>query len=100
KIKPHLPEGIKIVPYDLKTLPQSFRRIITKKFPQDYNQLNATAATLTLQHLGVDDQLLLQALPKFSGIPGRLEVLKTDHPAQIVIDFAHPPNSLKHALTH
>jgi len=100
KIKPHLPEGIKIVPYDLKTLPQSFRRIITKKFPQDYNQLNATAATLTLQHLGVDDQLLLQALPKFSGIPGRLEVLKTDHPAQIVIDFAHTPNSLKHALTH
>lgn len=64
------------------------------------NFLGALGAGL---HLGLDLADMLAALPRFTGVPGRMErveVLETPRPQDIsvIVDYAHTPDSLENLL--
>ncbi len=72
-------------------------------FSSEFNQENLAAAVSLARFLKIDDQIIKQAILKFSGVPGRMEVLKASKNIgsgekkefKIVIDYAHTPDSLE-----
>ncbi|MBW4664380.1 MAG: UDP-N-acetylmuramoyl-L-alanyl-D-glutamate--2,6-diaminopimelate ligase [Chroococcus sp. CMT-3BRIN-NPC107] len=65
-----------------------------------YNLANLLAAVGTALHLGVDLQLIVQKLPDFSGVPGRMERVQISPNQDIstIVDYAHTPDSLENLL--
>lgn len=64
----------------------------------EFNKANALAAAAAASEVGVDRQCINTSIRSFTGIPGRMEIIKTKTPFHIMIDFAHKPNALRHAL--
>ena len=91
---------VKIVNYSQKSLKRSIRSVVVKKFPLDYNKMNAIAAIKVAQLLGIGSKDIKKALSTFPGIIGRFEKIKNDIGTNIYIDFAHTPNALKNLLTN
>lgn len=79
-------------------LGRSVQKAINTRFPEDYNRLNATLATLIAQQLNVTDEQVAAGISSFVGVPGRMEVV-TQRPIQVIVDFAHTPNALEKVLT-
>ena len=65
-----------------------------------YNLANLLAAVGTVLHLGLDLQSVVQALPQFSGVPGRMErvQIKPEQDISVIVDYAHTPDSLENLL--
>jgi len=97
-VKKLLPQQISLLTYDKKTLTGKTRQSVIRAFPQKYNQLNATAAIQAAQYLGVAETKIIQAISNFSGIKGRMELIKNTKKIKAVVDFAHTPNGLENAL--
>lgn len=64
----------------------------------DYNAYNFLAAYGVCIELGIDESVIFETLKQFSTPPGRNEIVY-DRAFQIVIDFAHTPNSLLNILS-
>jgi UDP-N-acetylmuramoyl-L-alanyl-D-glutamate--2,6-diaminopimelate ligase len=64
----------------------------------DFNRSNLAAAAAAGLHLGLAPQQIADAIPSFTGVPGRLERIDGEHPFQVFVDFAHTPNGLRAAL--
>lgn len=64
----------------------------------DFNVENSLAACVAalLSGVGVDE--CADALKNFSGIKGRMEILDTNTPFRVIIDYAHTPDSLRRSL--
>ncbi|MGK7928155.1 MAG: UDP-N-acetylmuramoyl-L-alanyl-D-glutamate--2,6-diaminopimelate ligase [Spirulina sp.] len=65
-----------------------------------FNLANLLAAVGAVLHLGVELEQILPHLPKFSGVPGRMERVQI-HPEQdisVIVDYAHTPDSLENML--
>jgi UDP-N-acetylmuramoyl-L-alanyl-D-glutamate--2,6-diaminopimelate ligase len=62
-----------------------------------YNIANAQCAIKTCEGL-VKNEVIIEALSKFKGVQGRMQVIKRKVPCMIIIDFAHTINALKRAL--
>jgi UDP-N-acetylmuramoyl-L-alanyl-D-glutamate--2,6-diaminopimelate ligase len=65
-----------------------------------FNIANLLAAVGAGLHLGLDLELIAQALPKFRGVPGRMEQVQVS-PTQnisVIVDYAHTPDSLENML--
>jgi UDP-N-acetylmuramoyl-L-alanyl-D-glutamate--2,6-diaminopimelate ligase len=65
-----------------------------------YNLENLLAAVGAVLHLGIDLQVIADALPLFSGVPGRMERVQIS-PVQdisVIVDYAHTPDSLENLL--
>ncbi|RME49261.1 MAG: UDP-N-acetylmuramoyl-L-alanyl-D-glutamate--2,6-diaminopimelate ligase, partial [Caldilineae bacterium] len=64
-----------------------------------FNVSNVLAAlALTVEMLGVDAEVALDALRDFPGVPGRMERVDAGQPFTAIVDFAHTPNALRRAL--
>lgn len=68
------------------------------RLPGKFNLYNCLAASTVASLLGIDKKTILQAVSSFTGIPGRMEEIKTTKPFKIFIDFAHKPNALEQVL--
>jgi len=62
-----------------------------------YNVENALAALAALKALGHSLPEAAEALARFPGVPGRMQVLAA-RPVRLVVDFAHTPGALEKAL--
>ncbi len=60
-----------------------------------YNSLGAIACCNTL---GVSIEECVKALETISPIPGRAEIIKTDTPYTVMIDYAHTPDAISNIL--
>ena len=60
-----------------------------------YNSMTAVAVCL---EAGVSIDSSLSALAKMKGVPGRAEVLKTNTPYTVIVDYAHSPDALVNIL--
>ena len=94
-----------LVTYSKKTqLPKKVQSIITKVFPEDYNQMNAKLVYALAKSVSITDDDFISALKTFEGIPGRMERIKhsgkrvAGNKVDIIIDFAHTPQGLKSVL--
>jgi len=69
-------------------------------FPGKFNNLNAEAAVLAVQKLGISRQNALKHLRSFKLPRGRLEEIKNKKGFRIFVDFAHTTDSLEQVLTY
>jgi len=60
-----------------------------------YNVLSAVGAALAE---GIDSQIIKIALQKFQSVPGRFELVTTDQPFSVIVDYAHTPDGLENIL--
>lgn len=67
--------------------------------PGIFNVANSLAALAVCSHYDIDLQEACRCLACFNGVRGRMELLKTDTPYSIMIDFAHTPEGLRQLLT-
>ena len=65
-----------------------------------FNLENLLAAVGAALHLGVSLEQVVQSLPKFAGVPGRMERVQVAENQDIsaIVDYAHTPDSLDNAL--
>jgi len=66
--------------------------------PGRFNVANALAALAVLLALGLDLEAALPRLAQPIAVPGRMEQVPTGLPFQIVVDYAHTPDSLQRVL--
>ena len=65
-----------------------------------FNLANLLAAVGAALHLGVDLKLLTDSLPRFTGVPGRMErvQINPNQDISVIVDYAHTPDSLENLL--
>jgi UDP-N-acetylmuramoyl-L-alanyl-D-glutamate--2,6-diaminopimelate ligase len=65
-----------------------------------YNLENLLAAVAAVLHLGLDLQLVANAISKFTGVPGRMErvEISDNTDVSVIVDYAHTPDSLRNLL--
>lgn len=64
-----------------------------------HNVSNALVAVAMCHQWGFPVEVLVEGLETFSGVPGRLEPLRSGQPFQILIDYAHTPDALSRSLS-
>lgn len=99
RVKKYIHPDTEIIAYTQKSLPHRILTAVKEVFPQDYNILNATAAILAAEKIGVKFNTLPAIIKAFKGVPGRMEHIKNNLGIDIIVDFAHTPNALKSVLT-
>lgn len=72
---------------------------IEKRFTEPYNQLNAEAAILAVQSIGIPVIKIPQAITTFPGVPGRMEYIVAGQYFTVIVDFASTPNALENVLS-
>lgn len=65
-----------------------------------FNLANMLAAIGAGLHLGLNLKSMVDALPEFTGVPGRMEQVqvKPDQDISVIVDYAHTPDSLENML--
>jgi UDP-N-acetylmuramoyl-L-alanyl-D-glutamate--2,6-diaminopimelate ligase len=66
--------------------------------PGRFNVLNCLAAIHAARALGVDDDVLVEALAVTGQVPGRFEPVDAGQEFAVVVDYSHTPDSLENVL--
>ena len=76
------------------------KQAFTSPLVGQFNLENLLAAVGSALHLGLNLDQIVQALPNFAGVPGRMErvQVKADQDISVIVDYAHTPDSLDNAL--
>lgn len=64
----------------------------------EYNVYNILAAMATTMAMGLTLEQIQAGVDSLQGIVGRMERIEKGQPFTVIIDFAHTPNALRHAL--
>lgn len=67
----------------------------TLKLPGSFSVMNALAVIKAAQFAGVPLPKIAEALAGLERIPGRTERIEQGQPYQVIVDYAHTPDSLK-----
>jgi UDP-N-acetylmuramoyl-L-alanyl-D-glutamate--2,6-diaminopimelate ligase len=73
-------------------------KAIKKRFPESYNQWNASLVWTMAKQLGVSAEKFVKSIETFPGVKGRMQFMPNTLGMNIVVDFAHTPNALESAL--
>lgn len=60
-----------------------------------FNIYNILAAATAARSQGVSDEIIIKAIEKFSGIPGRVQKIEAGQDFTVIVDYAHTPDSLE-----
>ncbi len=63
-----------------------------------FNVYNALMAATLCDLLGATGEQICDGLEAVAGVPGRIELLDTDTPYRVILDYAHSPDSLENIL--
>jgi UDP-N-acetylmuramoyl-L-alanyl-D-glutamate--2,6-diaminopimelate ligase len=63
-----------------------------------FNRENAVTAALSARALGVDDDAIRRGIEALDAVPGRFESVDEGQPFEVVVDYAHTPDSLEKVL--
>jgi UDP-N-acetylmuramoyl-L-alanyl-D-glutamate--2,6-diaminopimelate ligase len=66
--------------------------------PGRFNVLNALGAWTAARALGVEPDVLAEALAEARRVPGRFEPVSEGQPFAVLVDYAHTPDSLENVL--
>lgn len=67
----------------------------TMKLPGSFSIMNALAVIKAAQFVGVPVPKIAEALASLERIPGRTERIERGQPYQVIVDYAHTPDSLQ-----
>jgi len=68
---------------------------IIVRTPGNFSILNSLAAIIVAVEMKLDKDTIIEALSKYSGVPGRFEILPTALDCTVIIDFAHTPDGFE-----
>ncbi len=63
-----------------------------------FNVYNALAAASICDALGIEPKYIQEGLESIKSVPGRIEILDTETPYNVILDYAHSPGSLENVL--
>jgi UDP-N-acetylmuramoyl-L-alanyl-D-glutamate--2,6-diaminopimelate ligase len=63
-----------------------------------FNAMNSLAAATACRALGIDTDVIADALAEAPPVPGRFEPIVVGQPFAVIIDYAHTPDGLREAL--
>ena len=69
------------------------------RIPGHFTVYNSMGAAVCALAAGLDFETVLTLLSEAPGVPGRVEVVPTDTPYTVVIDYAHSPDGLENVLS-
>jgi len=77
------------------------KREFTSPLVGSFNLSNVLAAIAASIHLGIDLEEILQRLPNFKNVPGRVErvQISSNQDITVIVDYAHTPDSLENLLS-
>jgi len=75
-----------------------FRLPIKLHLPGLFNVYNCLTAAALCDHVGVPAEAIRRGLENMRNVPGRIELLDTDTPYRVILDYAHTPDSLENIL--
>lgn len=64
-----------------------------------FNVYNALAAAAVCLNVGVDLPTITTGLAKVRSVPGRAEILDTNTPYKVLLDYSHSPDALENILS-
>jgi UDP-N-acetylmuramoyl-L-alanyl-D-glutamate--2,6-diaminopimelate ligase len=67
---------------------------IELQIPGEFNLSNALSAFSVGKVLGVNEEIIREALKEFKGVPGRMEEI-VSQPFKVIVDYAFTPNALE-----
>ncbi len=67
--------------------------------PGEFSVYNSMGAAVCLSELGFNMKDVIEAVSSCRGVPGRMEVVPTDTPYSVIVDYAHTPDGLQNILT-
>lgn len=76
-----------------------FKLEISLKLSGIFNVYNAMTAAVMCDTLGISPEAIKAGLEDVKGVPGRIELLETETPYRVILDYAHSPDSLENILT-
>ena len=82
----------------LMTWHKQFRTTIALKLAGIFNVYNALLAAGICVCAGVGPEAIRRGLEDVRAVPGRIELLETDTPYRVILDYAHSPDSLENIL--
>ncbi|MCX6793911.1 MAG: UDP-N-acetylmuramoyl-L-alanyl-D-glutamate--2,6-diaminopimelate ligase [Candidatus Gottesmanbacteria bacterium] len=80
---------------EAKITPQTYP--FTTQLMGEFNQYNCLAALSVAHVLGISKKVAREAVAAFTGVPGRMEIVKSE-PFTVIVDFAHTPNAIDQVL--
>ncbi len=63
-----------------------------------FNVYNALAAASLAMIMGIDRSAIREGLESVQAVPGRVEMLDTQTPYKVILDYAHSPDALENVL--
>lgn len=88
-----------LVTYSIDSvLPNKVQKAVQKRFPENYNQMNAKLVYALSKLIHIEDNDFITAVDTFSGVPGRMQVIPNRKKINIIVDFAHTPQGLRSVL--
>jgi UDP-N-acetylmuramoyl-L-alanyl-D-glutamate--2,6-diaminopimelate ligase len=63
-----------------------------------FNVHNCLAALAAARQLGIDDDAAARGVAALRGVPGRFEPVDAGQPFQVLVDYAHTPDSVENVL--
>ena len=80
------------------TFSKRFRIEIKLQLAGVFNVYNSMMAAALCDVLGINERAIKQGLEQLRGVPGRIELLETDTPYRVILDYAHSPDALENIL--
>jgi UDP-N-acetylmuramoyl-L-alanyl-D-glutamate--2,6-diaminopimelate ligase len=80
----------------------SFRvdgRPVNSRLRGVFNVHNCLAALAAARQIGIDDEAAVRGVGMIDGVPGRLEPVDAGQPFQVLVDYAHTPDSVANVLS-
>jgi UDP-N-acetylmuramoyl-L-alanyl-D-glutamate--2,6-diaminopimelate ligase len=75
------------------------RRQVTSRLRGAFNVHNCLAALAAARQVGIDDSDAVRGIGMIEGVPGRLEPVEAGQPFQVLVDYAHTPDSVANVLS-
>ena len=63
-----------------------------------FNRANALGAVWAARELGIDEAPIRAGIASVAAVPGRFETVEEGQPFQVIVDYAHTPDSLANIL--
>ncbi len=76
-----------------------FRLDVEMKLSGVFNVYNAMTAAALCDAVGIAPEFIKEGLERVKNVPGRIELLDTDTPYRVILDYAHSPDALENILT-
>ena len=82
----------------LLTFHKRFRVMVDLQLAGIFNVYNALLAAGVAIVLGIGPEAIRTGLEDVRAVPGRIELLETETPYRVILDYAHSPDSLENIL--